>query len=355
MSVTVECGLADELANTVPRQYRIRAKPIDLGMVAGHATRDASRRPDGHSDPIRVVNASRLAARGACPAPPVGRAGAFEPALVRPSDRLLWLILRRVWQRWRDALVLVQSATVDRWHRDRFGRRWWLRSRRPGRPRIDSPCRDLIGRLADENRLWGAPRIHGELLKLGMVGSERTVSRYLRECPRRPSQTWRTFLANHLGQFTCISPVMSPYASGNDVVDASAVTSRSTPLSDRSVCVESMRDRRLARLGPTHICWLAYNPASLSRPHRHAKKHQPGPAGNACLQPTHGVRAAGRFVPLAPVQLRSSTAWDCCGSPIRDRHDRHRETGRLRLVCGWHVCVAIRGRSEYWRPIASVR
>jgi hypothetical protein len=59
-----------------------------------------------------------------------------------------------MWPRWRDALVLVQPATVDRWHRDRFGRHWWLRSRRPGRPRIDSQCRDLIGRLAEDNRLW---------------------------------------------------------------------------------------------------------------------------------------------------------------------------------------------------------
>jgi hypothetical protein len=74
----------------------------------------------------------------------------------RPSDRLLWLILRRVWPRWRDALVLVQPATVDRWHRARFVRRWWRPSRRPGRPRIDSTCRDLIGRLADENRLGRA-------------------------------------------------------------------------------------------------------------------------------------------------------------------------------------------------------
>ena len=60
----------------------------------------------------------------------------------RPSDRLAWLILRRVWPRWRDALVLVQPVTVDRWYRDRCVRRW---SRRPGRPRIDSPCRDFIG------------------------------------------------------------------------------------------------------------------------------------------------------------------------------------------------------------------
>src|SRR3979490_2737218 len=94
----------------------------------------------------------------------------------RPSDGLLWLLLRRGWPRWGGPLGLVQSVVVDRWHRDRFGR-WGLRSRRPGRPRIDSPCCGLIGRLADENRLWGAPRIHGELLKLGVVVSERTVSR----------------------------------------------------------------------------------------------------------------------------------------------------------------------------------
>lgn len=98
----------------------------------------------------------------------------------RPSDRLLWLILRRLWPQWRVALVLVQPATVDRWCRDRINRRWWRRSRRPGRPRINSQCRELIGRLAEENHLWGAPRIHGELLKLGIVVSERTVSRYHR-------------------------------------------------------------------------------------------------------------------------------------------------------------------------------
>src|SRR5262245_45949241 len=119
----------------------------------------------------------------------------------RRSDRVLWLIFRRVWPRWRQALVLIQPATVDRWHRARLVRRSWHCSRRPGRPRIDSACRDLIRRLADENPLWGAPRIHGELIKLGVVVSERTVSRYLQQRLRKPSQTWRTFIANHLGQF----------------------------------------------------------------------------------------------------------------------------------------------------------
>src|SRR5262249_40980556 len=140
----------------------------------------------------------------------------------RTSDRLLWLLLRRSWAQWKDALLLVQPATVDRWHRDRFDRRWWRRSRRPGRPRIDSQVRDLIGHLADENRLWGAPRIHGELLKMGIVVSERTVSRYLRGRPRTPSQTWRTFLANHLGQVALISDLASPDGPCDYVVDALA-------------------------------------------------------------------------------------------------------------------------------------
>ena len=73
----------------------------------------------------------------------------------RPTDRLLWLLLRWWWPRWREALVLVQPATVDRWYRERVRRCWRRRARRPGRPRIDSSCRDLIRRMATENCLWG--------------------------------------------------------------------------------------------------------------------------------------------------------------------------------------------------------
>ena len=99
----------------------------------------------------------------------------------RSADRLLWVCLRRWWPRWRAALVLVQPATVDRWHREGC-RGWWRRPsrRRPGRPRIDLPLRKLIDRMATANGLWGAPRIHGELLKLGFTVSERTVSRSAR-------------------------------------------------------------------------------------------------------------------------------------------------------------------------------
>jgi hypothetical protein len=148
----------------------------------------------------------------------------------RASDRLLWLLLRRSWLPWRHALVLVQPATVDRWHRRGFCRCWRRRSQRPGRPRIDSTCRDLIRRLAAENHLWGAPRIHGELLKLGIAVSERTVSRYLQGRPTARSQTWRTFFANHLRD-PFMQPVSSSAPGDDDVVDAAGLSCRPIRLS----------------------------------------------------------------------------------------------------------------------------
>jgi hypothetical protein len=111
--------------------------------------------------------------------------------------------------------VLVQPATVARWQREGLRRCWRRRSGpRPGRPRIDSEVRALIRRMAAENRLWGAPRIHGELLKLGLVVSERTVSRYLGNSRIAPSQTWRTFFANHFDQLAVTLPVM--FCGGSD-------------------------------------------------------------------------------------------------------------------------------------------
>jgi hypothetical protein len=128
----------------------------------------------------------------------------------RPSDRLFWVCLRRWWPGWKNALVLVQPATVARWHREGLRRCWSRRSRRrPGRPCIDADLRALTRRMATENPLWGAPRIHGELLKLGMVVSERTASRYLPDRGTAPSQTWRTFLANHLVALASTSSVTS--------------------------------------------------------------------------------------------------------------------------------------------------
>ncbi len=131
----------------------------------------------------------------------------------RPADRLLWIALRWLWDRWRDSLVLVHPATVVRWHREGF-RRYWARKsrRRPGRPLVDPELVRLIRRMATANPLWGAPRIHGELLKLGIEVSERTVSRYMPEQRKPPSQSWRTFLKNHMGDLVSIDFFTVPTA-----------------------------------------------------------------------------------------------------------------------------------------------
>jgi type II secretory pathway component PulJ len=99
---------------------------------------------------------------------------------------LFWTTLRAVWCRRADVLVIVQPETVIAWHRAGFRLYWRWRSRRQGgRPRITDEIRSLIQRLADENPEWGAPKIHGELQRLGFVVSERTVARYLRRLHRR--------------------------------------------------------------------------------------------------------------------------------------------------------------------------
>ncbi len=200
---------------------------------------------------------------------------ARSPRRFRPTDRLLWLLLRGLWPRWRDALVLVQPATVARWYREGVRRCWRRRARRPGRPRIDSSCRDLIRRMAAENCLWGAPRIHGELLKLGISISERTVSRYLRGRPTTRSQTWRTFFANHFGGQTFNSSVMFADVHDEDiVVDASGgvVASRSV---DRCVVrLQSRANRRLGAFAPAVVARREPRPSSPSGPYTSAQEQR---------------------------------------------------------------------------------
>jgi hypothetical protein len=126
------------------------------------------------------------------------RTGTRRPCF-HPSERLFWAFLSRWWANWQRSLIIVQPATVLRWRRRGLwailvsgsSGRW-----RGGRPRVSREVRALIVRMSQENFLWGAPRIHGELLKLGFVVSQATVSRYM---PRRgypPTQRWRTFLRN---------------------------------------------------------------------------------------------------------------------------------------------------------------
>ena len=98
-------------------------------------------------------------------------------------DRLLWVWLYRIWPQVIDAMVLVKPATVVQWHRKGLRLYWRWRPRRPGRPKISTEIRDLIRRMSRANPLWGAPRIHGELLKLGIEISQATVGRWM---PWRP-------------------------------------------------------------------------------------------------------------------------------------------------------------------------
>jgi putative transposase len=119
-------------------------------------------------------------------------------------DRLLWVLLYRIWPRVIDAMVLVKPATVIAWHRQGFRFYWRWRSRGPGRPRISPDIRDLIRRMSNANPLWGAPRIHGELLKLGIKISQATVGRWMPWRPKVPSPTWRSFLRNHLPDIAAI-------------------------------------------------------------------------------------------------------------------------------------------------------
>jgi len=121
----------------------------------------------------------------------------------RRWDRLFWILFSRWWPQWRDSLIIVQPETVLRWRREGWSALWRYRSLgrwRGGRPKVSSEVRHLIAQMARENFLWGAPRIHGELLMLGFSVSQATVSCYLL-VGTRPTPSWRTFLRNQAMAF----------------------------------------------------------------------------------------------------------------------------------------------------------
>jgi len=130
----------------------------------------------------------------------------------RPIDRGLWVLLSRLWAEWRGSLVLVKPETVVCWHRKGFRLYWRWKSGKPGRPRVPKDVRDLIRRMSIENPTWGAPRIHGELLMLGIDIAEPTVSKYMVQPRKPPSQTWKTFLRNHVGDMVSIDFFTVPTA-----------------------------------------------------------------------------------------------------------------------------------------------
>ena len=119
---------------------------------------------------------------------------------LRLRDRVFWVWLSRLWPNWRSALAIVQPETVIKWHRMGFKLYWRWKSMagKPGRPIIEREIRDLIRRMSRENPTWGAPRIVSELALLGHDVAEGTVAKYMVRPRKPPSQTWRTFLDNHV-------------------------------------------------------------------------------------------------------------------------------------------------------------
>ncbi len=133
---------------------------------------------------------------------------------LRRTDRLFWAWISRFWERWRESLIVVKPNTVVRWHRKGFALYWtWLSKRnRIGRPGTSREIRELIRKMAEANPLWGSPRVHGELLKLEIRISERTVARLMPKRKKPPSQTWRAFLDNHLKDLVSIDFLVVPTA-----------------------------------------------------------------------------------------------------------------------------------------------
>ena len=133
---------------------------------------------------------------------------------LRKADRLFWVWLSSTWKDWRRALMIVKPETVVSWHRKGFRFFWtWISKRkRTGRPETSPAIRALTRKMTAANPLWGAPRIHGELLKLGIPISERSVSRLLAKNRKPPSQTWKTFLDNHVNELVAIDFFTVPTA-----------------------------------------------------------------------------------------------------------------------------------------------
>lgn len=130
---------------------------------------------------------------------------------LRTRDRALLVLMTWLWPSLLGLSRVVQPDTILRWHRAGFRVYWRWKSRgRPGRPSVSRELRELIRRMSRENRLWGAPRIHGELLKLGFEIAESTVSKYMARRSGPPSQTWRTFLRNHADAITAIDLCLVP-------------------------------------------------------------------------------------------------------------------------------------------------
>ena len=130
---------------------------------------------------------------------------------LRATDRLIFVCLYRLFPSLIDASILFKPETLLRWHRAGFRLFWrWKSRRRAGRPAVPADSRSLVRRISRENPLWGAPRIHGELLKLGIEIAQSTVAKYMVRRRGPPSQGWKAFLRNHTLHIAAIDMFVVP-------------------------------------------------------------------------------------------------------------------------------------------------
>jgi putative transposase len=134
---------------------------------------------------------------------------------LQPRDRIFWVWLSRWFGHWRSWLAIVKPETIIAWHRLGFRVYWRWKSRgsKPGRPTVSADIRRLIRKMTAENPTWGAPRIRAELVLLGHPIAQSTVAKYMPRSRRPPSQTWRTFLANHMDSLASMDLFTVPPAS----------------------------------------------------------------------------------------------------------------------------------------------
>ena len=180
-----------------------------------------------------------------------------RPALSN-VDRLLFVLLSRLVPSILDALTVIRPATVIRWHRAGFRAYWRWKSRpRGGRPRMSHEIRQLVRDLSLANPLWGAPRIHGELLKLGIDVGQTTVAKYMAKRRRPPPQGWRAFLRNHADGIASMDLFVVPTISFRLTlwIADNATRSPPNPMARRHRAPDGRMDRtpalRVPRLGST--------------------------------------------------------------------------------------------------------
>lgn len=131
--------------------------------------------------------------------------------IIRCWDRPLLVWLTKLTTNWKPSLFVVQPETIIRWHRMAFKLYWgWRYSRKAGRPAIHSHIVRLIGQMSEANPLWGAPRIHGELMKLGINIAQSSVEKYMTKRNRPRGQSWKTFLKNHSKDIVAIDFFIVP-------------------------------------------------------------------------------------------------------------------------------------------------